>query len=370
MVRTLTEGVAVPYVFNIRRGQYPGWASAVADMLAGTSNAVLSAEGDSTVRGTGSTGDATQHANGWPEKLKALLADFTPDGENFFGTGGGFHLSSMISTYDNRVASSGGFSSRTTLNSMGGYLPQCEATGTLSFTPRSAFDTIEVYYAQAGSLGQFSVDVDGGSALQTVNAGANPGQVMKATISCDLDTHTVNLNWVSGTVYIFGVNCFDSSTSKKLLIYNQGRHGSSTVDWVSGSTSTWGPLDSFPRYGIDLSIICLGINDWRTSVGAATFKTRMQTLITTQVNAGCKPMLMTPVFDNGSAGETAQQEDYVTALRELAVSNDLALIDIRAKWGSYAAADAAGLYEDDVHPSGTGYQDIAETVAAAVTYVS
>jgi len=109
----------------------------------------------------------------------------------------------------------------------------------------------------------------------------------------------------------------------------------------------------------DLTIIEGGIiNDWRQGVAIATSMANIQTIITAAASVG-NVLLITPSFDNGSGGNTSSQEDYVTAFKALGVTNSIAVLDWRTSITSHAAATAAGLIDDSVHPTYAGYADIA-----------
>lgn len=362
------DGAAHAGLYNFRQGQYSYFASRVAGMRAGLNDVVIGVDGDSTARGTATGGDATQHANGWPNRLKGhiIRAGEKSNSENIFGAGGSFSLAQVEGTYDNRLSHTGsGWATTTSNQPAGGYAFRGTGTGVLSFAPRTAFDTIKIYYQRSASInGVVDIGVDGGAAIQSLNTnGSSSVQVL--TLTTTLGTHVIDLAWVSGTVNINGIEAYDS-TAKQIRVLNRGRHGSSTVDWVSGSGATFGPIDSFGAYAIDLPIVCIGINDWRASTGVSTYKSRMQTLISAYVAAGRPPMLLSPVWDNDATGDSPNQNDYVTAMKELAAENGLAMIDIRRKWQSWAIGNAQGKYSDSVHPLPLGYEDEAATIYRAL----
>ena len=357
------------YLFNARAGQYPRLVTGMANVKNGVSDLVVAMKGDSTIRGTMSGFGPTMHANGVVNRLKGryAAAGIKSNSENIFGTGGAWNLATMVSTYDNRVSFTGGWSAFGTGSGPGGYYFNCSAAGTLNFALRGLVDKIKITYRN-GTGGSFSVSIDGGAALQTITASGSSG-VTSVEIAVPLGAHVVNVVWISGNVTLYGIEAYDS-TAKQVRLLNMGRHGSSTAEWVTASAATTGPLASMAAYGYDVPIICLGANDWGTSVGAAAFKTNMQTFIAAEIANGTEPIIMAPNFDGGSAGDVANQEAYVTALRELCVENDLAMIDMRARLVSYAVANAAGKYSDTIHDSPLGADDKAQVIYDAVTYLA
>jgi hypothetical protein len=64
--------------------------------------------------------------------------------------------------------------------------------GSYSFTPTNRIDTVEVWYARSPGRKFFTIDVDGGKPLATIEC-AGPAGFLKATTTCPLGFHTINL---------------------------------------------------------------------------------------------------------------------------------------------------------------------------------
>ncbi len=80
-------------------------------------------------------------------------------------------------------------------------------------------------------------------------------------------------------------------------------------------------------------------------------------------------MFLTPPYDGSALGLAGNQNAYVSAMYEIAVSEDVPLIDIRLKWLSYANQTTLGLTGDNVHPTiSAGYPDIAAVIRPAIQY--
>lgn len=108
-----------------------------------------------------------------------------------------------------------------------------------------------------------------------------------------------------------------------------------------------------------------GVNDWRQSVPIDTLKSNLAAAIVLAKQTG-DVLVTTPIWDNGTAGATAQQDSYAAAVVDVANTAGVPLLDIRAAWKSYADGSAAGWYSDTVHPTASGYAAIANAVEYAL----
>jgi len=68
-------------------------------------------------------------------------------------------------------------------------------------------------------------------------------------------------------------------------------------------------------------------------------------------------MTFTQTDPNAGLASVLTQDAYNQAIRGLAVTNNIPLIDIYSRWQSYAVSNAVGLYYDQIHPNGQGYQN-------------
>ena len=111
-----------------------------------------------------------------------------------------------------------------------------------------------------------------------------------------------------------------------------------------------------------LITICLGINDsWpSTNVSPEEYKGQLSVLIDKiyEGQPDVDIILMTPTYitDNN----TRPLVDYATAMKELAVSRDLAYIDLNAMFNeNYAKSNPEDWLADNCHPNDAGYNAIA-----------
>ena len=121
-----------------------------------------------------------------------------------------------------------------------------------------------------------------------------------------------------------------------------------SVTNVAGATS---------GFNADLSLICTEVNDAVVPTLVATYQAQAQTAIN-QLKAGGGDVVILASMPCSGFTLTA----YTQALYDLADTNDLPLIDIQDRWGTYTLANGYGLMSDLVHPNSAGYADVARAV--------
>src|SRR5258708_187392 len=161
----------------------PVWSAAIRAMQAGSSNAKLLVLSDSTGAGFGSpttnsfVGSA---ATNWPTVLQSLLntASFPSLNKCFFNDANVEVTGATLPQFDSRVTLGAGWGAAASANGFGGTsLVNTTTTNAISFTPGTAFDTIEVYYFE-GINGAFTTDI-GGASLGTTTTTAGAGASIK-----------------------------------------------------------------------------------------------------------------------------------------------------------------------------------------------
>lgn len=322
--------------------------------------------GDSTVRGINTTEVVTRtnmHLFSWPYWLaRHLQSNGIPaTADSFWGAGGSsFSSSPPITSLDSRLTRSGsgiGFSE----SSLGGQALSGSASGSVTFTPLGQCDTVEIHWIRNTGLGTFSYSIDGGTATNVATAGASSMQ--KTTVYLgSLTNHSITIAWVSGTWYVRGLDCYDSTSSpRQISVWNMGMSGNTSASMI-GSGNPWSPNNFVTWLDPDLVIIEGGvINDWRTSVASATSKANIE-MIATNAAVGASVVMLTPAFDSGSGGLTADQNTYVQNMLDIADTYGYGIINWRLSIGSSAISVAAGLIDDSVHPTSAGNSDIAYSI--------
>jgi lysophospholipase L1-like esterase len=246
---------------------------------------------------------------------------------------------------------------------LGGYALFLSATThKVSFTPVLPFDTIDLYYHTFGGNGTFTVDIDGGASLGTINTN-QASLFRKTSFSVALGTHTINCNWASGFSVFSGIAVRDTTTPR-IEVYNMGAAGSKAIDWQDQGAS-------LVTTGVDAVFINLTINDAVAATSLSAYEASLQTLISSLRAANIDVVLMTGAPSNNANATNGVLDGIIGKLGKLAGANDIPLINICSKWASYAASQPLGYYGDagvgSLHPSSTGYADIASSVIAALT---
>lgn len=322
--------------------------------------------GDSTVRGINTTEVATRtnmHLFSWPYWLaRHLQSNGIPaTADSFWGSGGAsFGTTPPLNSLDSRITRSGTGVS-VAESSLGGQALSGSAAGSVTFAPLGMFDTLDLHWIQNPGLGTFSYSIDGGTATNVVTSGA--ASMQKATIYCgSVDNHTITLTWVSGTWYVRGMDCYDSTSNpKQICVWNMGISGNTSSAMV-GSGNPWSPNRLLTWLDPDLVIIEGGvINDWRTSVSQATSRANIE-MIATNAATTASVVMLTPPYDSGGSGLAAQQDEYVQSMLDIADQYGFGIINWRLSIGSNALALAAGIMDDSVHPTSAGNSDIAYSI--------
>jgi lysophospholipase L1-like esterase len=352
----------------------PIYKAALQQMRAGVRNARVLCVGDSYTAGDFSDPAALDYyQNAWPRQLGLLMtANGTKASCNSVcGFQYAFYQGSPFqNNFDPRVVMTGAAKAGTTNASIGG--AQCQfpsAASAIAFTPNDQVDTFRLYFWNTGIANTFNVNINGGSNT-LVSAGGTVGfgsQVFTGT----LGTNTLNAVWVSGYADIVGWEAWNSQVTQVNLI-NAGCSGSTSGNWNTNA-SLHAMYYSMAEIAADLVIIELGINDFNTSQSLSSYITNMQALITASKQAGSDVVLLTGGHwdATGSGIAYATQTTFWQAMKQLAVQNNVAMIDITYRWQSFAAATSQGLYAtgsfaNSSHPSILGQKDYAQAVFNAI----
>lgn len=354
---------------------YQKWRKALAATLAGTTNSRILIIGDSTSAGI-QTASGGSYLRTTSTLLGKMLAAFVPVNCNSaFGNpervGG-----ATFTTYDPRWVTAGtAWATLGIFASAGGNAMSNSTTlETVSFTPTDPltgaaypFDSFDIYSATNTGYGTWTVNVDGGAALATVND-AGTRALRKTTVSCAAGTHTINIQrtGVGGQVYIIGI-VPRLTTAKKVEILNIAA-GSYTIGDLAGSAgdfTTGGVIDNIAAH---LSIIDIGINDRRLAAYTSAFDTGLQTLITRCKATGDVILCLPSASSLTASAYTTQanQDAFDDAITRLAASNGCMLFSKRNLLGTYEVAQPLGWYSDTLHPSVDAYGAIAMDLAQYV----
>ena len=361
-----TAGVAISQLSAA--SQLKKWRVALAKMQGKVQNAKIAVVGDST-----DTGYNTSTANSWTGG-RAFATDvclgrllngmgISSNIGSAFGNAAATNFATWL-LYDTRfTATNMQIHNLATGTAGGGALsPAAAGAWTLNFTPTDTsgaaltYDTVEVYYLQNSTYTAFIVSLDGVGAVSSLSSGS--GALNKVTVVGTLAAHVVNISGTAAAANdgnIIGVSCYNSA-AKQVLVQNYSYAGASAsgtgVSSWTQNTQYYSCINWLTYASPDLSIINLGLNDMIGSASAATYAAALQTLITACQSSG-SVILMVP-----NPSTTADIAPYLPSIYALAASNNVVLIDMYSRWGTYTLAQTDGFMgTDPIHPNKTGFQD-------------
>lgn len=351
------------------------WNLAKARVRANTQDAVIIFAGDSTTVGHGA-GDipisnwTNAQPRSMPSRVAAMLATLgLPSTANPFAGPNLLNSSNatlaVLPLYKPTIAVA---SSGTTdwyganILTLGGFIMNNNSgTGAFSLIEANAFDAIDICYLQAGGNGTFTVDI-GGAALATINAGSPAtGAIVKATVSTGAAAAagTINIKRASGT-QIRPIAVIARNTGvKRVQVLNAGIEGARTGDWAGNvasaaynttSTAFYGPANVISTIDPDLTVIKLGANDLANSISVAQAQANLTVLITAaKLNGGSCVLVIPTPMDPATRDPLGNTASYNSMVRALALSQGCGLIDLFARYQSWAIANAQGYFADNVH---------------------
>jgi lysophospholipase L1-like esterase len=342
------------------------FSAALAKVRNGQSNAKLLCLGDSTTLGSGSTGVAGYQANGYlknvPTKLSAALnAVGIPANSNGVFGSGNIGTLAAYATFDPRWSGPSSWAGFDLADGLGRYAWRNNSgTTTLTFTPTVDVDTFQIYVSKSPTATGVDLDINGGAATNydLYSATSVTGVL---TITEVLGSNTLNITRTTtgtnatGSSWVLGVRAYNSA-AKQVEVIQSGCAGLKVGDNVS-KANPWNARVMLETYlQPDLTLICLGINDWVAQTNLTTWKTNLSNLIAS-ANVTGDVILCTPVPSDDSVRLASIQQTYVDAIIDLAATNGIQYVDLWRRFGSYSAANTLGFFTDTSHPSGAGYQD-------------
>lgn len=259
----------------------------------------------------------------------------------------------------------------------GGKTFRCtSASGTMTYSPGVAFDTIDVYWHRNtsgnGAGGDMTITVDGGATsfttptsggsvtTQTISQ-AGAASIQKTTVTVASGVHTVTItNGATGNIEMYGFEAYKVATPT-VFLRTMGANAYSTVNWVANSI----PVRMYDlAITADMTLLSLGANDTRVPTSLSTYLANLATLRASIVAASTSNvMFWTWTPEITTTRSWAYQKTYVDTMIT-AAGSDTVLADLWQRYvdmgGQEALASAAGgYYSDTLHPSSFGNLDIA-----------
>lgn len=369
-VNTQPEG----QIYNATGSSLRAWRAALAgtDESAGGNAdpnyraARLLMVGDSNTQGAG----INNWARSYPMRLRKLIAAKYPDAGS-----GIIHLlpaeqfqTNGSNAVDNRINFIGTWSSDSRGAFGAGARRANGAGNTMVYT--DTMTSFVLYYITGTDGGTFSVSVDGGTAV-TVNSNGSDGLAQYAVTGLALGTHVVTVTAPTADNAILhgieGRNDRIPTNNKGIRVTKAGLTGATVQTLLqSGSTTGSSSLATiFDTCRPDLTILGMEENDYLNShIPVATYKSRMSTVIDYAKTYGS--VLLVACIPPQDTASTPSLSAYTQILYELADEKDCALIDMQARWGTYAISQPLGMYRDAFHGSERGYWDMAKIAFDAI----
>ncbi|MDR9813124.1 SGNH/GDSL hydrolase family protein [Rhizobium hidalgonense] len=365
--------------FNFKTSQFPKTKAALARVAGGTGRGKIVCIGDSTTfgegSGTGGNGRIGCMPKSWPAKLAASLTALgTPAvNENKIGSSG--ITTTTVTITENRNSVKPGFNPASagwvlsTSTAAGGVLftNTADTSSILSYAPTISVSKFELIDLTVSTGGSITYNVDGGS--ETVLSQAGSSTLRSTIIDCgSLGAHTLNVKRVSGNAFVVGVRAWDD-TAKAFDIWNLGNCVSQTSDWIT-TANPWSSLSAATTYcaDADLVIIDLTINNALLSPSSynTTYPTQMQSIINAAKAGGADVLLMTGNPSRIDIIADSVQQQFRQALRTLATTNDLPMIDQYSKYTDWVTLNALGWMFNANHPNELQYTDLGSFIASSI----
>lgn len=256
-----------------------------------------------------------------------------------------------------------------TSTSAGGVLftNTADTTSVLSYAPSINVSKFELIDPTVSTGGSITYNVDGGS--ETVLSQAGSSTLRSTVIDCgSLGAHTLNVKRVAGNAFVVGVRAWDDTT-KAFDIWNLGNCVSQTSDWI-GTTNPWTALSAATTYcaDADLVIIDLTINNALLTPASynTTYPTQMQSIINAAKAGGADVLLMTGNPSRIDIIADSVQQQFRQALKDLATSNNLPMIDQYSKYTDWVTLNALGWMFNANHPNELQYADLGSFIATSL----
>lgn len=369
----------VPGQYNFKSSQFSKTKDAIARVAGGSGRGKIVCIGDSTTfgegSGTGGNGRVGCMPKSWPSKLAASLTALgTPAvNENKIGSSG--ITTTTVTISENRNSIKPGFNPASagwvlsTSTSAGGVLftNTADTTSVLSYTPPIAVSKFELIDLTISTGGSITYNVDGGS--ETVLSQAGSSTLRKTVIDCgSLGTHTLNIKRVAGNAFVIGVRAWND-TATAFDIWNLGNCVSQTSDWIT-TANPWSSLNAVTNYcaDADLVVIDLTINNALLSPSSynTTYPTQMQSIINAAKAGGADVMLMTGNPSRVDIIADSVQQQFRQALKDIAVANDLPMIDQYGRYTDWVTLNALGWMFNANHPNEQLYTDLGGFIASTL----
>jgi lysophospholipase L1-like esterase len=341
-------------LYNVKGTNTFAIKAALASALNGDTLETIMFAGDSKTAGFGTNAGASINgAKSMPGWFRQLMA---ARGYSVAGTGLVFcNQNPGSGTGDTRWTFTGTWTS-TGVNV--NFASSIVTGSTATFTSDVAGTVVEIW--SLSNSGPFTYAIDGGSAVSVTPSGSNTTHLTTVSGLANT-THTVVITTTSTTnTYVLACNVRKTTG---LQVTNNAICGSTSSNWTTG---TWYNSNNIAKLApASAFFISLGTNDARTGVTVASYYASMSTLVSGQIALGRQGGIIVPSPTSTVDISATLWNQYVSAMYDLADAYDLPLVDLTDVYGTYAAANAKGLFFDSLHEKEKGYGVNAAAVIGA-----
>ncbi len=221
----------------------------------------------------------------------------------------------------------------------------------------------------AGTAGQIRYRWDGGG-WTALNVGTGSGLTVTALAGVPATAWTLDLEVVSGTVKLCGLNG-KTSTANGVTVHKLGCSGGRAQQFAAVNAAEW--QTGLAALAPNTVIMFLGVNDQNLNRTPAQYSADMQTMITRAKTAVPTADILLVAAPANGLSHTYPMSDYTTVLYDLAVLNFTAFIDMQYVFGESYSEYGYGstrnwFLSDNIHPDGTtGGRALADGLVRVLT---
>lgn len=327
------------------------WRASLAKLKTGATMVVnLSVAGDSISEGgyAGTTVAADFQTKGYVGRLRSALA------AKFGNVGMGFvsPVYPFGSPYWSKTGWAGGGGG---FGATGAGISTSISGNTLTWTTPTCTG-FSLFFGGNNATGAVTIAVDGGAPVNfdTVQSGSTVnGKVEYSLDGLSSGTHTVVITKTNDGKTVYFLGSYEHVGTTGVRVHNVSRWGMKAVNGYSDlamqlEINQWSPA---------LTIVGYLANDAAQLTDIASYTSQMQTIITRGQQFG--DVLLLSLGANTTT--TYNVQAYADVMKQLAIKNNCAYIDVLDLWGGNGtyASTTLGLLYDNVHPNDYGHEHIA-----------
>jgi hypothetical protein len=224
------------------------------------------------------------------------------------------------------------------------------------------WDTAVIYYAivPGGGSFQWKLGSGGYTVVSTANAATSIGTVTVAAGSIGIQSITVQVT-AAGTagVTLLGID-YQINSKSGARLDALGHSGSAVANWNAVNATTW--EQSITSLNPDAIVILHGTNDSNNGQTATQFTSSLSTLLARIEVAVPNADVMVLLPSQNSTAGNATLASYEVPTANWAAQNGVVYVDGMQTIGTYALANARGLYAGTEHLNAAGGRVFADSL--------